>query len=140
MKQQKLLATIFSSVILSMVLIKLFEGVGHRINPGISQLDRNDMQSVLEYWSNLPSASMVFMLLAHFIGMFGVVLIAGYMAKQLDFEKNKLARNISAGVIFFYIVMSLIRLPHPMLMNVLDPCISILGYFLAWIAYARWIK
>jgi len=129
MKQQKLLATIFSSIILAMAPIKLFEGVAHRINPGISKLDRSDMESIMNYWSELPMISMAFMWIAHFLGMVAVVLIASYMSKQLGVEKNSLAVKICSSVIFAYIVISLFRLPHPMLMNVVEPIISILGYF-----------
>jgi hypothetical protein len=140
MKQQKLLATIFSSIILAMAPIKLFEGVGHRINPGISKLERSDMQSILDYWSELPNISMVFMLFAHFLGMIAVVLIASYMCKQLGVEKNKLAIRISSGVIFLYIVISLFRLPHPMVMNVLDPVMGLLGYIVGVVFSKRMVE
>jgi len=129
MKQQKFIATIFSSIVLSMVFVKMFEGMAHRLNPSLSTLDRNDMNSIFEYWSNLPTVSIVFMLIAHFAGMAFLVLMASYMSKQLIVEKKDLAIKISAAVVMIYVVMSLIRLPHPMIMNIADPIVTVLGYF-----------
>lgn len=119
------------------IILKMIEGIGHKINPAIFSLDPADSIAIAEYTLNLPVASMVFILFAYFISAALASFTAAFMTSQFELQEVRRNAYLAAACIFIYVVISMLVIRHPSLMIILGPILALLGGLLGYFLFNK---
>ena len=111
------------SLVVGFILVSGIEAIGHFMFPPPFRLDLENMQ---EYMSQVPIASMLMVLLAHFLG--GALAIF----TCIKLSNKKLPAYIIAVIFFAATVFNLVLIPHPTWFTIADVTATILGLVLVF--------
>lgn len=123
----KHISAILTCSVLGGMLMKMIEGVAHRLNPGISQLDKKDLNKVASYIESLPLMSIGIVLFAYFVGALAAAVSVIYMTQIWELGSGKRNALITTLLLLFYIVMNMMIMPHPEIMYWSGPVACIFG-------------
>jgi len=123
----KHISAILTCTVLGCIMLKMIEGIGHRLNPGLANLDKTSYQTIVDYAANLPPLSIGFILLAYFVGAAIASFLAGYMTDKWELPNVKRNAIISGLLILIYVGVNLSMISYASTMNFGAPIACVLG-------------
>ncbi len=111
------------SLVIGFILVSGIEAIGHFMFPPPFRLD---IENIQDYMSQVPLASMLMVLLAHFLG--GAVAIF----TCIKLANKKLPAYIIAVIFFAATVFNLVLIPHPTWFTIADVSVTIIGMVLVF--------
>jgi hypothetical protein len=125
MIMKNVLATITGFIVASLV-VYLIEQLGWNFFPLPDSIDPMDAESLKQNIDLIPKGSMIFVIIAHAIGAFSGMTLAGFISK-----KSLIPSYIVGGLMILATIVNLVMIPSPIWFIVLDLLGVILAFFLA---------
>jgi len=133
----KHISAILTCTVLGCILLKMIEGIGHRLNPGLGQLDKSNYQTIVDYAANLPPISIGFLLFAYFVGSATAFTLSAYMTTKWELPYARRNGMISGLLILIYGLVNLMMISYAHIVNISLPFVSILGTVLGLIIFSK---
>ena len=111
---KKLLAIVVGLVGASAVIL-VFEFFGELLFPTPNSIDISDVESLKENLNLIPIGSMVFVILAHFLGIISGMVITTYVTRS-----TLITGYIVGGILILATLINLFSLPHPVWFFIVD--------------------
>ena len=122
---KNVLATIAGFIAASLI-VYLIEHIGWKFFPLPDTINPMDAESLKQNIDLIPKGSMIFVILAHAIGTFSGLILAGFISK-----KSLIPSYIVGGLMILATITNLVMIPSPIWFIILDLFGVIMAFFIA---------
>ncbi len=122
---KNVLATIAGFIAASLI-VYLIEQIGWKFFPLPDTINPMDAESLKQNIDLIPKGSMIFVILAHAIGTFSGMILAGFISK-----KSLIPSYIVGGLMILATITNLVMIPSPIWFIILDLLGVIMAFFIA---------
>lgn len=119
---KKILATIVGLVAAAAVIL-VFEFLGEMFFPSPSSANITDIKSLKANMDLIPAGSLVFVILAHFLGILSGMVVTTYVSRE-----SLVPGLVVGGILVIATLINLFAMPHPVWFFVADLIAVILGF------------
>ena len=105
----KKVLSVVAGLVVGMIVIGLVEGLGHLFFPPPEGLDMSDMEVVAEYIKTAPILSLLWVILAWFIGAFA----GGAVATMVNKDADRMPAYLVGGILTLSGILNIVMIPHP---------------------------
>ncbi|NNC44988.1 MAG: hypothetical protein HKN99_03815 [Winogradskyella sp.] len=119
---KKVLATVVGLVAAAAVIL-VFEFLGEMFFPLPEQIDITDVDSIKANMDKIPTGSLVFVIMAHFLGILAGMVVTTYVSKE-----TLVPVLVVGGILLLATLINLFVLPHPIWFTIADILAVILGF------------
>ncbi|NNK40364.1 MAG: hypothetical protein HKP45_06905 [Winogradskyella sp.] len=119
---KKVLATVVGLVAAAAVIL-VFEFLGEMFFPLPEQIDITDVDSIKANMDKIPTGSLVFVIMAHFLGILAGMVVTTYVSKE-----TLVPVLVVGGILLLATLINLFVLPHPIWFIIADILAVVLGF------------
>lgn len=111
----KRILAIILGLIISFIIISLFQKLGHKLYPPPEGINMNDKEAIKTLVASMPMGAFIVLLISYMLGAFG----GGFIAARVS--KDRIRPSIIVGAVLMLAgLVNVIMIPHPLWFAILS--------------------